>query len=57
MKKNTNRRAQTAKPLAGSRNERYSQDMQELRRSNAATPHKMATAYQRKPKHPKKGWE
>lgn len=57
MKKNTNRRAQTAKPLAGSRNERYMEAMQELRRSNAAAPHKLATDYRRKPKHAKKGWE
>lgn len=57
MKKNTNRRSQTPKPLTGSRNERYMQGMQELRRSNAAAPHKLATSYKRKPKHAKKGWE
>lgn len=57
MKKNTNRRAQTAKPLAGSRNERYMEAMQELRRSNASGPHKAANDYRRKPKHAKKGWE
>lgn len=58
MKKNkaTNRRAQSPKP-AKSRNIGYMEGMQELRRSNAAQPHKLATDYRRKPKHPKQGWE
>jgi len=55
MKKNTNRRPQNSKP-AKSGNTRYMEGMQELRRSNAAGPHKSGTDYRRKPKHVKKGW-
>lgn len=38
------------------RNENYMRGMQELRRSNAAQPHKSKKAYTRKPKH-FKGWD
>lgn len=55
-KKNTNRRPQTSKP-AKSGNSKYMEGMQELRRSNAAGPHRLDTDYRRKPKHAKKGWE
>lgn len=57
MKKNTNRRSQTAKALTGGRNERYMEGMQELRRSNAAGPHRSNADYRRKPKHVKNGWD
>lgn len=50
------RRAQTSKP-AKSGNTPYMEGMQELRRSNAAGPHKSANDYRRKPKHAKKGWD
>lgn len=56
MAKSSNRRSQTPKPIMGSRNERYMEGMQELRRSNAAGPHKPASAYQRKPKHAGQGY-
>lgn len=56
MKKNTNRRAQTSKP-AKSGNTKFMEGMQELRRSNAAGPHRSATDYRRKAKHSKRdGW-
>ena len=55
--KATNRRAQTPKPLMGGRNERYSEAMQGKRFGNAATPHKLATDYRRRPKHAGRGWE
>lgn len=54
--RNKNRRPQVRKP-AKSGNQPYMEGMQELRRSNAAGPHKLATDYTRKPKHPGKGWE
>jgi hypothetical protein len=53
MSKNKNRRPQTPK----ARNIEYMKGMQELRKSNAAGPHKTATDYRRKPKHPGRGWE
>ena len=56
MSKNKNRRAQTRKP-AKSGNTPYMEGMQELRRSNAAGPHKTEKDYRRKPKHVNKGWE
>lgn len=56
MAKSSNRRSQTPKPLMSGRNERYMEGMQELRRSNAAGPHKPANAYQRKPKHAGQGY-
>lgn len=59
MKKNakaTNRRAQNSKP-AKSGNSKYMEGMQDLRRSNAAGPHKSASDYRRKPKHTKRGWD
>lgn len=56
MKKNTNRRPQTSKP-AKSGNSKYMEGMQELRRSSATSRHKMATDYNRRPKHMKKGWD
>lgn len=56
MKKNTNRRAQTSKP-AKSGNTKFMEGMQELRRSNAAGPHKSASDYRRRPKHMGRGWE
>jgi hypothetical protein len=56
MKKNTNRRPQTRKP-AKSGNTPYMEGMQELRRSNAAGPHKSANDYRRRPKHTKRGWD
>lgn len=57
MGKNKNRRSQTAKPLTGGRNERYMEGMQEIRRSNAAGPHRSANDYRRKPKHVNRGWD
>lgn len=60
MKKNSkskNRRSQVSKP-AKSGNTPYMEGMQELRRSNAAGPHRTAqTEYRRKPKHAAKGWD
>lgn len=50
------RRAQAPKPK-NMGNEAYMRGMQELRRSNAAGSHKMATDYRRRPKHMGKGWE
>lgn len=55
MKKNTNRRPQTRKP-AKSGNTPYMEGMQELRRSNAAGPHRSTADYRRKPKHTGRGW-
>lgn len=55
MKKKTNRRPQTSKP-AKSGNTPYMEGMQELRRSNAAGPHRSANDYRRKPKHTGRGW-
>ena len=59
MKKNSkskNRRSQVSKP-AKSGNTPYMEGMQELRRSNAAGPHRSAMDYRRKPKHAGRGWE
>jgi hypothetical protein len=59
MKKNSrskNRRNQVSKP-AKSGNEPYMYGMQELRRSNAAGPHRTEKDYRRKPKHVGRGWE
>ena len=56
MKKNTNRRPQTRKH-AKSGNTPYMEGMQEIRRSNAAGPHKSANDYRRRPKHRGRGWE
>lgn len=57
MKKKTNRRPQTRKP-AKSGNTPYMEGMQDLRRSNAAGPHRSASDYRRKPKHAKRnGWD
>lgn len=56
MKKNTNRRPQTSKP-AKSGNSKYMEGMQDLRRSNAAGPHRSAADYRRKPKHRGRGWD
>jgi hypothetical protein len=53
MSKNKNRRPQT--PKVG--NPAMNKAFQELRRSNAAGPHRSATDYRRKPKHSKKGWD
>lgn len=55
MSKNKNRRPQTRKP-AKSGNTAYMEGMQQIRFSNAAGKHKMATDYRRKPKHAGKGW-
>ncbi len=55
MKKKTNRRPQTSKP-AKSGNTPYMEGMQEIRRSNAAGPHRSAADFRRRPKHMKKGW-
>lgn len=54
MKKNTNRRPQTSKP-AKSGNSKYVEGMQDLRRSNAAQPHRNKAKYTRKAKYG--GWE
>lgn len=54
MKKNKNRRAQNSKP-AKSGNAPYAEAMQELRRSNAAQPHRNKAKYTRKAKYG--GWE
>lgn len=51
-----NRRNQKTKPLTSGRNERYMEGMQELRRSNAAGPHRSKADYRRKPKHTGRGW-
>lgn len=58
MKKNkaSNRRPQSPKP-AKSGNVGYMEGMQELRRSNAAGPHRAGTDYRRRPKHMGRGWE
>lgn len=59
MKKNSrskNKRPQVSKPPKG-KNTEYMQGMQELRRSNAAGPHRLDTDYRRKPKHSKRGWD
>jgi hypothetical protein len=56
MKKNSrskNRRTQVSKP-AKSGNTPYMEGMQELRRSNAAGPHRAGNEYRRTPK--RKGW-
>ena len=53
MKNNTNRRDQTPKDKLNSR----IRAEVDRARSNAGQPHKLATDYRRKPKHPKKGWE
>ena len=55
MSKNKNRRPQTQKPK-NMGNEAYMRGMQDIRKSNAAGPHRSATDYRRKPKH-FKGWE
>lgn len=52
---NSNRRPQASKGTK-SGNSKYMEGMQQLRRSNAAGPHKSAADYRRKPKHAKKGW-
>lgn len=56
MSKNKNRRPQVHKP-AKSGNSKYMEGMQELRRSNAAGPHRSDKDYRRRPKHMGKGWE
>jgi hypothetical protein len=59
MKKNSrsrNRRNQVSKP-AKSGNEGYMRDMQEIKFSNAAQPHRSDKDYRRKPKHAGRGWE
>lgn len=48
-----NRREQTPKDRLNSR----IRAEVDRARSNAGQPHKLATDYRRKPKHPKKGWE
>ncbi len=53
MSRNKRRTAQ--KPKVS--DERYVREIQELRRSGAAGPHRTATDYKRKPKHPGKGWQ
>lgn len=52
-RKKTNRRPQT--PKVGNR--QMMEAFQDLRRSNAATPHRSGTDYRRKPKHANKGWD
>lgn len=52
-KSGKNRRSQT--PKVG--NTAYMRGMQELRRSNAAGFHQNPKDVNRRPKHPKKGWE
>lgn len=54
--KNKNRRQQASKP-AKSGNSRYMEAMQELRRSNAAQPHRNKSKYNRKPKHVNRGYD
>lgn len=39
------------------RNREFNQAMMEIGRSSAASRHRMATDYRRKPKHVKKGWD
>lgn len=39
------------------RSEAHQARVLDLRRSNAAQPHKAATVYSRKPKHKGRGWE
>lgn len=41
----------------GGENKALTRAMQGKRMSNAAGPHRTATDYRRKPKHPGKGWE
>lgn len=55
MSKSNRRRGQRPKGK-GLSDERYVREIQELRRSGAAGPHRTATDYRRKPKH-FKGWE
>lgn len=64
MKKNSrskNRRQQTSKGLPlgadGGRNEAWNEAMMEKGRSSAASRHKSAKDYRRKPKHVGRGWE
>jgi hypothetical protein len=52
MKKN--KRPQAQKPRRSAETQRQ---VLELRSSNAAQPHRSATAYNRRPKHMGKGWE
>lgn len=52
MSKSKRRREQKPK----NSDERYVREIQELRRSGAAGPHRAATDYRRKPKH-FKGWD
>ena len=54
MNKNKNRRVQSPK---GGENKALARAMQGKRMSSAAGPHRPATDYRRKPKHPNKGWD
>lgn len=52
MANNKNRRDQRSKAERG-----YVEHVQNLRGGSTAQPHKSKTDYQRKPKHPGKGWD
>lgn len=57
MKKNKNRRDQTAKPVTNGRNEKFNEAMREIGRSSATDRHRSVKDYRRKPKHSGRGWE
>lgn len=57
MKKNSRNKNKRVQSPKGGENKALARAMQEKRFSNAAQPHRTATDYRRKPKHPKKGWE
>lgn len=45
------------RPQAQKRTSDHQKFVDDLRRSNAARPHKSITDYRRKPKHVSRGWE